>query len=89
MDVEIIVPLALFLSIAATIILRGPLGKALGDRLAGRVGDRDRSAETDALRGEMEELRYRLSEVEERLDFTERVLARHRQADPKRIEGNQ
>jgi Tfp pilus assembly protein PilO len=31
--------------------------------------------------GELEELRRRLAEVEERLDFAERLLARDREAD--------
>jgi tetrahydromethanopterin S-methyltransferase subunit G len=33
------------------------------------------------LRGELEELRRRLGELEERLDFTERLVARHRDAE--------
>jgi hypothetical protein len=52
------------------------LGKALGERIAGRKLDADVSAETEALHAEVDELRFRLSEVEERMDFTERLLAR-------------
>ena len=72
-----LVPISLFVSLAAVAIFRGPLGKALGDRLSGRQLDADSSAEADALHADMDELRFRLSEVEERLDFTERLLARH------------
>ena len=62
---------------SAVAIFRGPMGKALGDRMAGRQLDSDTSADAEALHADMDELRFRLSEVEERLDFTERLLARH------------
>jgi hypothetical protein len=57
-----------------TRILRGPIGEALarrigGDRLSGPAQD-----------GEVAELRTRLAELEERVDFTERVLLQERQA---------
>jgi Tfp pilus assembly protein PilO len=58
-------------------ILRGPVGEALGDRL--RHGRRTRA--DAALLAEMEALRARLDEVEERLDFAERLLASSREAD--------
>ena len=74
-----LVPITLFLTIGAVAIFRGPLGKALGERIAGRPRELDHSAESDALRGEVEDLRWRLTELEERLDFTERVLARHKE----------
>jgi len=53
------------LSVAAIFVLRGPLGKALADRLAGRSSADD-----------VEALRQELTEVQERLDFAERMLAR-------------
>ena len=68
------------LAMASIYVLRGPLGKALADRLAGRPGVAA-SAEAERLRVEMEQLRQRLGEVEERLDFTERLLAKQRDAD--------
>ena len=52
-------------------ILRGPVGEALGDRL--RHGPRTRS--DAALMAEVDELKTRLVEIEERLDFAERLLA--------------
>jgi hypothetical protein len=78
-----IVPVALFFTIGAVAILRGPIGKALADRLAGRVPAGVRAAESDALQAEVEELRYRVTDLEERLDFAERVLAQHR--EPERL----
>ena len=80
-----LVPISLFVSLAAVAIFRGPMGKALGDRLAGRQLDSDTAAEAEALHADLDELRFRLSEVEERLDFTERLLAQQRKKP--RVEG--
>jgi hypothetical protein len=53
-------------------IFNGPLARALADRLRGRSG----AAPDPALLAEMDQVRERLTEVEERLDFAERLLAR-------------
>ncbi len=82
-----LIPIVLFVVIGTTVILGGPVGKALGQRIAGKSAAGDRSVETDELRGDVEDLRHRLTEMEERLDFTERVLAQHRETEPPRIEG--
>ena len=58
-------------------ILRGPVGEAVADRL--RYGLRTRTDAT--LMGGFEELKTRLAEVEERLDFAERLLAAGREVD--------
>jgi hypothetical protein len=63
--------------LAAMTILTGPIGRAIADRLRGRRAP----GENPALTGEVEVLRGRLDEVEERLDFAERLLAAGRQAD--------
>jgi hypothetical protein len=60
-----------------TKILTGPVGDALGDRL--RHGRRSRADAT--LLADVETLRTRLDEVEERLDFAERLLAAGREVD--------
>jgi len=70
-----LVPMTLFISGAAVLIFRGPLGKAIGERIAGRSVEGADPVESEALHHEINELRYRLSEVEERLDFTDRLLA--------------
>ena len=64
----------MFVSLAAIFVLRGPFGRALADRLAGRSGSDDR--EVGELRGDVEALRHELTELQERLDFAERMLAR-------------
>lgn len=68
----------MFMSMAAIFVLRGPVGRALAERLSGR-----RSADEGAaqLQAEVEAMRRRLAEAEERLDFAERLLARSNQAD--------
>jgi hypothetical protein len=55
----------------------GPIGAAFGARL------RDRGDHVSARRlaSEMDQLQARLAEVEERLDFAERLLARGGEAD--------
>ena len=64
-----------------TKILRSPIAEALARRIG---GDRLSGAAQD---GEIVELRTRVSELEERLDFTERVLLQERQADELRQGG--
>lgn len=80
------------LSTAAAIVLRGPVGKALAQWIAGwshteqkwiEAKARSQGPETgevDQLRGEIDDLRGQLAEVQERLDFTERMLAQTRDA---------
>ena len=57
-----------------TRILRGPMAEALARRIGGG------SLSGVAQDGEVAELRTRVAELEERLDFTERVLLQERQA---------
>jgi hypothetical protein len=58
-------------------ILRGPVGEAFADRV--RHGPRTRTDAT--LMTEVDALRSRLDEIEERLDFAERLLAAGREID--------
>ena len=71
--------LAMFLAIGAAALglFFGPIGMALGRRLSGRVHTHaDGELEEMGTQGtaEMDDLRRRLAEVEERLDFAERLL---------------
>ena len=83
---QVLVPLAFFLSVAAIFILRGPLGRALADRVgrrgSGVEGPAATRAELDDLQqrvADLEDTRARLHELEERVDFTERMLAQQRE----------
>ena len=70
----------MFLSMTTLFVLRGPLGRALADRLAGRSGAGS-TPETERLLSEVDSLKERVAELEERLDFAERMLARQRDAE--------
>jgi hypothetical protein len=57
-------------------LFRGPLGDALARRLGGGShGGGEREGEQE---GQLAEMRARMAELEERLDFTERVLLQER-----------
>lgn len=60
------------------LIFRGPLGRAIAKRIegGGRGGLLEaRVAELEQRLAEVEQERHRVAELEERLDFTERLLA--------------
>ena len=79
---EPLIPVFFFLTVGGVVVLRGPLGRALADRIAGRTGH---AAENRAaqLERQVEDLQYRLTELEERVDFTERVVTQGR--DPRAL----
>lgn len=60
----------------ATRIFRGPLGDAIARRIGGAGGH----TESGSRDHEISELQTRVAELEERLDFTERVLLQERQS---------
>jgi hypothetical protein len=70
--------------VAATIIL-WPIVRALARRLEGKgTGDAGLKAEVEHLHqrlGEVDALQARVGELEERVDFTERLLAKNREPD--------
>ena len=81
-----LVALAVFFLIAGVVItLRGPLGKALARRIEGKAGVdpalTERIEELEHRLVELEQERARVGELEERLDFAERMLA----APPERL----
>jgi hypothetical protein len=69
------IPVGIIGTVATAIILHGPVGKALIRRLADAPPPADET--TGALLGEMDEIRQRVAELEERADFSERLLAQH------------
>lgn len=81
---------AMFLAVGFTSLglLFGPIGTAIGRRLSGRSSGAPSQAELDELYRRVDALesgQHRLAEVEERLDFAERLLAGQREAE--RLEG--
>jgi predicted nuclease with TOPRIM domain len=79
----VLIPIVAMLIPTAAIVMHG-LQKIAAMRLEeARVrmhGGREGTEELEALRGEVSELRHELAEVHERLDFTERMLARQQEA---------
>ena len=77
------IPIVLFVMMGAVGLSFSPVGRALARRLGG--GDKGESAESaalaevDALREELQALRGEVGEMQERLDFTERLLAQARE----------
>jgi hypothetical protein len=69
-----------FLGLLATTIILWPVMRAFARRLEGKgVGDPALHAEVEQLQhrlGEVDSLQQRVAELEERIDFTERMLAR-------------
>jgi len=71
---DVIALIAIVMAVALVKIFRGPFGQAIADRLRG-------TAPPDAgVLDELETVKTRLAEVEERLDFAERMLAQGEQA---------
>lgn len=65
---------------AGSFVLAGPIGKALAERIAGRAGNPAPAADLEACIAEVEQLRGRVIELEERADFAERMIALQREA---------
>ena len=72
-------PLLILGSAGAIFLSRSTLGKALVQRI--RQGSL-KGEEVAALAAQLEEVRHELGEIQERLDFTERLLAQQRGALP-------
>jgi hypothetical protein len=75
MSQDAIVILVIVIGVVAVKLLRGPLGHAIADRMRGPPPP------DPAMGEELEALKGRLAEVEERLDFAERLLAKTEQAE--------
>jgi len=75
-------------AIGATIakVFNGPVGQALARRISGKSGgpDPDLMTEVLELRHHVEQLGHRLGDAEERLDFSERLLAQRSESADRR-----
>jgi hypothetical protein len=80
-------PAAVLITLAVmgtAILLLWPLIRAFARRLEGRGASQELQAEVEGLRSrvqQLEEGQGRLAELEERLDFAERVMAQSREPD--------
>jgi hypothetical protein len=90
-----VVTVVITVAVAGTIILRGPLGRALARAIELGAGggrspeDEARVAQLEQRVADLEAGQTRLAELEERLDFAERLLVRPDAAArvPGRVEG--
>src|SRR5690606_9746089 len=81
------IPIWALAVVLVVVMVRSPIGKAFAQRLGGTDADSSVLAEIDDLRERMAELESqqgRMLELEERVDFTERILAR---TEPSRVPG--
>jgi len=78
--------LLFMVSTAAVLIFRGPIGRAFARRLEGKLAPDpalvQRLEELELRRADVEHDRARVDDLEERLDFAERLLA----SGPERVE---
>lgn len=81
-----LVGLVLFMILFAVVAIKvfGPVARAWARKLEGKVGDPELRAEVDQLRaqlGEVDGLHSRVQELEERVEFAERLLSQKRDQD--------
>jgi hypothetical protein len=68
------IPIWAFAAGGAIVLFRGPMGQALANRIGGHTPDQVEPA--PEVYGELDDLRARVAELEERVDFSERLLTR-------------
>lgn len=81
---EYFVPALAMIGIGGIFLTSGPIGRAAGRFIESALAPPDTTPEWQA---EADELRARVAELEERLDFTERMLSKAR--EPERVNGPQ
>jgi hypothetical protein len=81
--VAVLIPVIVMLIPLSAIILNGwqKIIKLRIEEAKARGVAPESSRELDALRGELDQLRHEVGEMHERLDFTERLLARNSERD--------
>jgi len=76
---EVLFAIVVICMLIGAVFILGPIARAIARRLEGRGGDAALQEEVAGLRdrmGEVDHLRERMLELEERVDFAERLLAR-------------
>lgn len=76
---EVLFAIVVICILIGAVFILGPIARAMARRLEGRGGDAALQEELAGLRdrmGEVDHLRERMLELEERVDFAERLLAR-------------
>jgi hypothetical protein len=78
---DFVVPAIIALGVVAAVVFKGPVGKGLARRIESGTG----AEPSPELAAELDDMRGRIMELEERLDFTERMLSKAR--EPERVNG--
>lgn len=81
MDIQAVLAITLLFGGGTLVgVMYSPVGAAIAERIRRKGGIPDDShGEIDAVREELADVRAQLSELAERQDFAERVLAQHRE----------
>ena len=76
---------SIFFLIMVIVLIKSPLGRAMADRLAGRVPDSRRLSEEDI--DLIHQLEDRVMDLEERLEYTERMVQQQKERERLRAGG--
>lgn len=76
------IPIWLAAIAGAVYVLRGPMGEAILRGMANSDQERAEAGTDPAVLQELDDLRAQLGELQERMDFTERLLAQERESRP-------
>lgn len=68
--------------VGAIFLFRGPFGEAVLQAIASHDQERDAVGPDPAVLAELDDLRAQMAEVQERLDFTERLIAQQKEIRP-------
>jgi hypothetical protein len=70
---------SIFFLIMVIVLIKSPLGRAMADRLAGRVPDSRRLSDEDI--DLIHQLEDRVMDLEERLEYTERLVQQQKERE--------
>ncbi len=76
---------SIFFLIMVIVLIKSPLGRAMADRLAGRVPDSRRLSDEDI--DLIHQLEDRVMDLEERLEYTERLVQQKKERERLRAGG--
>jgi hypothetical protein len=76
---------SIFFLIMVIVLIKSPLGRAMADRLAGRVPDSRRLSDEDI--DLIHQLEDRVMDLEERLEYTERLVQQQKERERLRAGG--
>jgi hypothetical protein len=79
--IAVFIPIVAVGGFFAWMISLSPMGKAYAERMRSQTKREDNPAVHEELHAAVEELRREVAELAERVDFTERLLAKHQPAE--------